>query len=263
MAYESLAASYDRLTNDIPYEEILHFYDQILARYDAHPETALDLACGTGSMAVLLAGRGLSVLGVDQSEEMLVEAYAKTMGSDNPPYFIHQRMERLRLPAPVDLVVCCLDGLNYLTDPEQVCETFRRVHEALTPNGLFIFDVNTPEKLRALDGQIFLDEDDEVFCLWRASFDEPTLTITYGMDVFQREQPSKAGGKRSNRWARTREEHVERAYPATVLCQWLTEAGFTNVRIYADRRLSPPEANEQRMFISAQKASETGASQAE
>ena len=186
MAYESLAASYDRLTNDIPYEEILHFYDQILARYDAHPETALDLACGTGSMAVLLAGRGLSVLGVDQSEEMLVEAYAKTMGSDNPPYFIHQRMERLRLPAPVDLVVCCLDGLNYLTDPEQVCETFRRVHKALTPNGLFIFDVNTPEKLRALDGQIFLDEDDEVFCLWRASFDEPTLTITYGMDVFQR-----------------------------------------------------------------------------
>ena len=136
MAYESLAASYDRLTNDIPYEEILHFYDQILARYDAHPETALDLACGTGSMAVLLAGRGLSVLGVDQSEEMLVEAYAKTMGSDNPPYFIHQRMERLRLPAPVDLVVCCLDGLNYLTDPEQVCETFRRVHKALTPNGL-------------------------------------------------------------------------------------------------------------------------------
>ena len=83
------------------------------------------------------------------------------------------------------------------------------------------------------------------------------------MDVFQREQPSKAGGKRSNRWARTREEHVERAYPATVLCQWLTEAGFTNVRVYADRRLSPPEANEQRMFISAQKASETGASQAE
>ena len=39
------------------------------------------------------------------------------------------------------------------------------VHKALTPNGLFIFDVNTPEKLRALDGQIFLDEDDEVFCL--------------------------------------------------------------------------------------------------
>lgn len=258
MAYESLAASYDRLTNDIPYEEILQFYDQILARYDAHPETALDLACGTGSMAVLLAERGLSVLGVDQSEEMLVEAYAKAMASENPPYFIRQRMESLRLPAPVDLVVCCLDGLNYVTEPEKVRETFRRVRKALTPNGLFIFDVNTPEKLRALDGQIFLDEDDEIFCLWRAAFDEPTLTVTYGMDVFQREHSTKIGKNQPNRWTRAREEHVERAYPTDDLRQWLTDAGFINVRVYADRRLTEPEPNEQRVFFSVQKASDTG-----
>ena len=253
MAYESLAAAYDRLTNDIPYEDILCFYDLILARYDAHPKTALDLACGTGSMAVLLAERGLSVLGVDQSEEMLTEAYAKASALENPPYFIHQKMERLRLPAPVDLVVCCLDGLNYVTDPEKVRDTFRCVHQALTSGGVFIFDVNTPEKLRALDGQIFLDEDDDVFCLWRASFDEPTLTITYGMDVFQREQKTKAG--ESNRWTRACEEHIERAYPATDLCQWLAEAGFTGIEVYADRRLTAPEANEQRIFISAQRPS--------
>ena len=65
MPYEALAASYDRLTNDIPYGEILAFYKQLWAAYGLTPSSAVDLACGTGSMALLLAREGLPVLGVD------------------------------------------------------------------------------------------------------------------------------------------------------------------------------------------------------
>ena len=97
MAYEALAASYDRLTQDIPYEDLLKYYKTIWQLYGKTPESALDLACGTGSLSVLLAGEGLSVLGVDASEEMLTEAYDKASGLDEPPYFIRQRMQRLRL----------------------------------------------------------------------------------------------------------------------------------------------------------------------
>ena len=106
MAYEALAASYDRLTNDIPYAEILSFYRQIWAEYGLRPSTAVDLACGTGSMTVLLTQEGLSVLGVDASEEMLTQAADKAAGMENPPWFVRQRMEKLRLPTPVDLAVC-------------------------------------------------------------------------------------------------------------------------------------------------------------
>ena len=73
-AYEALAASYDALTYDIPYEKILQFWETLLKRYRLRPETVLDLACGTGSLSVLLAEHGYRVIGVDLSEEMLAVA---------------------------------------------------------------------------------------------------------------------------------------------------------------------------------------------
>ena len=244
MAYETLAAVYDRLTNDVPYEAVLDFYHQIMERYGLEPASAVDLACGTGSMALLLAKEGMYVLGVDRSEEMLTLAAEKAMELDNPPYFIRQRMEKLRLPAPVDLVVCCLDGVNYVTDPAALRESFSRVRDALRPGGLFIFDINSEAKLRGLDGQILLDEDDAVFCLWRAEFDEETRICTYGMDIFQ---------KQGKLWSRSREEHLEYAYRTEELTQWLTEAGFSKLNVYGDRRLEAPTPDEQRIFITAQK----------
>ena len=57
-AYHNLAASYDRLTNDVDYGAIVAFYHQILEREGVKPRTAVDLACGTGSVALLLAQKG-------------------------------------------------------------------------------------------------------------------------------------------------------------------------------------------------------------
>ena len=60
-AYENLAASYDRLTNDVDYEATVEFYNTILAREGLHPRTAADLACGTGSVSRILARQGIAV----------------------------------------------------------------------------------------------------------------------------------------------------------------------------------------------------------
>jgi SAM-dependent methyltransferase len=248
MPYEALASAYDRLTNDVPYGEILEFYRHLWTAYGLEPASAVDLACGTGSMALLLAREGMYVLGVDRSEEMLTLAAEKAMELDNPPYFIRQRMEKLRLPAPVDLVVCCLDGVNYLTDPAALRESFSRVRDALRPGGLFIFDINSERKLRGLDGQIWLDEDDEVYCLWRTDFDEENRLCRYGMDIFTR---------RGKLWERSAEEHLEYAYRPEELRAWLEEAGFVKVEVFADRLLAPPDPEEQRIFIAAQKPTNT------
>ena len=70
-AYHALAVSYDRLTNDINYADTVEFYRQILEREHLQVRTAVDLACGTGSVALLLAQQGLQVMGVDMSEEKL------------------------------------------------------------------------------------------------------------------------------------------------------------------------------------------------
>ena len=166
-AYKNLACSYDRLTNDVPYQAVIDFAHEILKREGLEPRTVADLACGTGSTTVILAKMGYRVTAVDLSEDMLTEAMDKCSDLDNLPTFVHQALQELRLPRGVDLAVCFLDSLDYITEPADCAEAIRRVYKALNPGGIFIFDVNTPEKLRAMDGQVFLVEDDDVYCVWR------------------------------------------------------------------------------------------------
>lgn len=243
-AYHALASSYDRLTNDVDYAAVVDFYRQILQKENLQPRTAVDLACGTGSVAALLAKDGMEVTAVDMSEDMLCQASSKAMEEDLSIRFVCQCLERLHLPRGVDLAVCALDSLDYITDPCNCEEAIRRVYKALNPGGCFIFDANTPEKLRAMDGQIFLDEDDDVYCVWRGEFDEDTNICTYGMDLFQR-----VGDK----WERSFEEHREYAYTREQLTGYLKAAGFTKIEVYADRRFAEPAEGEQRIYFKARK----------
>ena len=243
-AYHELAGSYDRLTNDVDYEAVVAFYNEILGREGLKPRTAVDLACGTGSVALLLARQGMKVTAVDMSEEMLTAAAQKAAGEENAPIFACQMLQELRLPRGVDLAVCALDSLDYILDPNDCAEAIRRVYKALNPGGIFIFDVNTPEKLRAMDGQVFLDEDDDVYCVWRGEFDEQTNICSYGMDLFQR---------CGDVWRRSFEEHQEYAYSETQLRGYLKDAGFTNVEVYADRCFEKPREGEQRIYFKARK----------
>ena len=243
-AYKDLAVSYDRLTNDVDYEATVSFYEEILEREGVRPRTAVDLACGTGSVTSILARKGLAVTGVDMSEEMLTVACQKTQDMEKPPQFVCQLLQELYLPRGVDLAVCALDSLDYILDPTDCREAIRRVYKALNPGGIFIFDVNTPEKLRAMDGQVFLDEDDDVYCVWRGEFDEDTNICSCGMDLFQR---------LGSVWHRSFEEHREYAYSREQLTGYLKEAGFTHIRVYGDRRFEDPKPGEQRIYFKARK----------
>jgi len=243
-AYEALAASYDRLTNDVDYEATVEFYQQILDREGLKPRTAVDLACGTGSVTAILARKGLEVLGVDLSEEMLTQAVQKVQDMEHPPRFICQPLQELQLARGVDLAVCALDSLDYILNPTDCAQAIRRAYKALNPGGIFIFDVNTPEKLRAMDGQVFLDEDEDVYCVWRGEFDEESNICSYGMDLFQRQ---------GTLWQRSFEEHQEYAYSQEQLVGYLKDAGFGGIAVYGDRRLQPPEEGEQRIYIKARK----------
>ena len=243
-AYKALAASYDRLTEDVDYAAVVDFYRLLWQRENLSPRTAVDLACGTGSVSVLLAELGLQVIGVDMSPEMLCQADQKAEKMGNRPMFVCQKLQNLHLPKGVDLAVCALDSLDYITNPDDCQEAIRRAYKALNPGGCFIFDVNTPEKLRAMDGQIFLDEDDDVYCVWRGEFDEKTNICTYGMDIFQRE---------GEIWYRSGEVHEEYAYSRQQLTEYLKDAGFTHIEVFADRQLCDPMPGEQRIYFKARK----------
>ena len=243
-AYHELAQSYDRLTNDVDYDATVAFYYEILKREGLQPRTAVDLACGTGSVALRLAQKGLQVTAVDLSWEMLMVAQQKAAEANVYPLFACQPLQQLHLPKGVDLAVCALDSLDYILDPKDCEKAIQRIYKALNPGGCFIFDVNTPEKLRAMDGQVFLDEDEDVYCVWRGEFDPQTNICSYGMDLFQRQ---------GELWQRSFEEHQEYAYSADQLVGYLKKAGFTSIVVYGDRTFDAPKEGEQRIYLKARK----------
>ena len=248
MAYENLAGCYDQFTRDVDYVRWADYLERHFARSALPIHTVLDLACGTGSLTLELARRGYEMIGVDQSEEMLAQAAEKCrQASEIPPLFLHQSMDKLDLFGTIDACVCCLDSVNYVTSPQKLERAFQRVHTFLMPGGLFVFDVNTPDKLRALDGQVFLDESADAYCVWRADYSARRRVCTYGMDLFTLEP--------DGRWSRAEELHEEYAYEPDELEALLIRAGFSRIKQYGERKLRAPKAGEGRIFFAARKES--------
>ncbi|MFI3312808.1 MAG: class I SAM-dependent methyltransferase [Eubacteriales bacterium] len=244
-AYETLAGAYDGLTYDVDYEAVADYAEKLAQNLGKKPNSILDLACGTGSLSLILAERGYEVMGLDISPEMLTEAMNKVEGlEENRPLFICQPMEELELPYEVDMAICCLDGINYVTDPADCQEAFNRVYDNLSEGGLFLFDINSAYKLENLDGQVFLDENDDTYCVWRTEFDQDTNICYYGMDIFKRD---------GQVWQRSCEEHQEYAYSVEQLTDFLKQAGFASVAVYGCLTTEPPAPDEQRIYILATK----------
>ncbi len=230
-AYGSLAPWYDALTNDVPYADIAEYCAKQFKACDRPIHTVLDLACGTGSLTVLLAGMGYEMISVDRSPEMLAEAADKLSAIPDTcprPLLLCQELASLDLYGTADAAICTLDSLNYLA-PDEVSRFFERLRYFLEPNGLLLFDVNPPEYFRALDGQAFVDEREDLLCLWRASLSEQGTELTYEMDVFRR------SGKH---WTRESEEHIEYLHPPDELDSLLKQFGYHEIRQHHDGPLS-------------------------
>ena len=246
-SYDILAGCYDRLTYDVDYPAWADYIEKHFAKNPLPGRTILDLACGTGSLTRELALRGYEMIGVDQSPEMLAEAAEKNRGiTPVEPIFLCQPMEKLDLYGTIDACICCLDSVNYVTDPKKLVRAFGRVHLFLMPGGLFLFDINSPEKLEGLDGQVFLDETEDVYCVWRTEFSKRSRICSYFMDLFRLDGET-------GQWDRGEELHRERAYTVEELTAMLGEVGFRDIKAFGALRMRPPRAGEQRIFFTARK----------
>ena len=145
----------------------------------------------------------------------------------------------IRYPGTVDAAICCLDSLNYLTNHRDVQRTFQRLHLFISPGGLLAFDVRLPERLAALDGQVFLDETEDTYCVWRTEYRRGLCT--YYMDLFTLAEDGS--------WDRSFELHRQRGYSVEQLTRWLEEAGFADVRTWGDGKLRRPVPGEDRVYF--------------
>ena len=238
--YGPLAPWYDSLTEDVPYTEFADWYEQIFKAWGRPVRSLLDLACGTGTLTCLMAERGYDLVAADGSGEMLSCLTEKLAEIDCafPPLVLCQDMRELDLYGTVDAAYCSLDGMNYLPD-EDLPRVFARLHLFIEHGGLLIFDINTPERLRSLDGQTFVDETEDVLCLWRSEYSETERLLFYGMDLFVRQ---------GQLWSREEEEHIEYVHEPETLLQMLQDAGFCRVQFREDG----PQHEEGRLFVIAE-----------
>ena len=242
-AYTALAMWYDALTPDVPYGEFCALYARIFSEI-GQVKSVLDLACGTGTITGLLAAKGYEMIASDASADMLSKAQEKLYGSDftHMPLLLCQSMEELDLYGTVDAAVCALDAVNYV-EFTSLREAFRRLHLFIRPKGVFIFDILSPDRLRALDGDVGIDETDDVFCVWRMSCEDER--VTYSFDLFE---------SRGDLWSRESEEHTEYIHEPDALLKLLLASGFASAEIIPDA----PMRDAGRIFIKAVNGEQNG-----
>jgi ubiquinone/menaquinone biosynthesis C-methylase UbiE len=151
--YQQLAHLYDwpgslEFTQNILTRDLAIFKTQNINP----PACILDLACGTGTLALTLAKQGYRTIGLDVAAAMLTQANSKRAEQDPehilPVRFEEADMRYFLLDEPVDAVVCHYDSLNHLSNETELRGTFLQVAQALRPGGLFLFDINTLENYK-------------------------------------------------------------------------------------------------------------------
>lgn len=250
--YESVAGMYDRVNADIDYKAWADFFDRCFERYmTKKPEIILDLACGTGRMTMELCRRGYDMIGADRSEDMLSVAFERMYdeGMSGKILYLCQDMRSFELYGTVDVVCCCLDSVNYLLSEKDLRECFLTVHNYLNPDGLFLFDVNTPYKFENIysDNSYVLESEDDdgllSYCGWQNEYDRESRICNFYLSVFTEDA--------DGRYVRTDEVQKERCYDEPTVRRLLTESGFELEGIYGGFDFSEPLEDTQRWYIVA------------
>lgn len=110
---------------------------QWLRQNRVKPQTAMDLACGTGILCEILHSSGIRASGMDFSSGMIHIARQRNRN-------IHYDVADMITYCPdqrYDLVTCTGDALNHIADLLDVEQIFRNVYDYTQEGGYFIFDI--------------------------------------------------------------------------------------------------------------------------
>ncbi len=240
-SYCALSKVYDELMYDVDYDR---WADYVASLLPEKCRRVAETACGTGGITFRLCEMGYRVTASDISPEMLNIAAANARAYGLKPNFICQDMCELSLP-PQDAVICCCDGVNYLTEPHMLRKFLSAAYSCLKTGGRLLFDISSLHKLRdVLGSNLFFDDSDDVTLLWQNSFDETTRLLQMSLTLFKRE------GKL---YSREDEQQTQRAYDADEVLFMLREAGFENCRALGFLTDRPANDDDERIQFIAEK----------
>lgn len=199
---------------------------EYLTELGFQPEDILDVACGEGTFAVMMAQHGYRLTGIDQSRQMIDLAKARARDAGAAVDFLVEDMRSLPFTEEFDLVTCFFDSLNYLLAVKDLQEAFQNAYQALRCGGYYIFDMNTVYGLAVdwMRARTYVqNEGDDFIEIHQQDFDYENLIASMTVTVFE---------KHDDLWERFDEIHRERGYPIADIKFLLDQVGFEITGIY-------------------------------
>lgn len=241
-SYSDFAFVYDRLMNDVDYKKRSEYLLRLFKKYGKKPELLLDLACGTGGFSNQMALKGIEVIGVDISEEMLSVARENTADLGTDVLYLCQDAAELDLYGTVDGAICCMDSLNHITNLKTLEKAIKNVSLFLEKDSLFIFDVNTPFKHEHILGNnTFVIEQENVYCVWQNEYDAKKSSTNITLDFFLKD---------NGVYDRYTEEFCERAYTVEQLSELAEKNHFDVIGVFDDMTENPLcDSSERAIFV--------------
>ncbi|REJ27182.1 MAG: SAM-dependent methyltransferase [Caldibacillus debilis] len=246
MIYRHFAQVYDLVMDEAPYGDWIDFFLRKQKKYCPHGKKVLDLACGTGTVTMMLHERGFEVAGADLSEEMLAVAAEKSLEKGYRIPFFAQDMTAMEDIGRFDIVVIFCDSLNYLREKGDVAKAFANVRRLLNDGGLFLFDVHSLYKVnRWYPGKTFAYNGEEVSYIWNCFQGVEENSVEHELTFFVRDGEGELYG-------RFDEIHLQRTFPPSEYGRMLEEAGFVVLDMEGDFGGEVKEESE-RIFFTAKR----------
>lgn len=240
-AYTSFAEVYDLFMDNVPYEAWSEYLADLFREYKIEDGLLLDLGCGTGKLTRLMEAKGYDMIGVDYSYEML--AIAKEHSKESILYLL-QDMREFELYGTVRGIYSACDSLNYILEEDELREVFSLVNNYLDPEGVFVFDINTPFKYECLLGEnTFAETREEGSFIWENFYDEEEQINEYDLTLYIKED--------DERFQRFQEVHYQKSYDLDTIKRLLEEAGLVFVAAYDAYTKEPVAEDSEKVLIVA------------
>lgn len=240
MIYQTFAKLYDELFDSELYLEWRTFVEQQVTDKQS---PLLELACGAGRLAVLLAKDGYNVTGFDLSDEMLSLADQHAREADVVLPLIEGNMLDLSDLETYHTVTCFADSLCYLPDEESLLTTFKQVARHLDDDGQFLFDVISPYQTDTVyPGYMYNYRDTDRAFLWSSEAGDEPHSVDHDLTFFTYNESKDA-------YDEVAELHHERTYDLSTYQQLLKSAGFNQVNVSANFGKAEVETKTTRWFF--------------
>ncbi|MDR2465229.1 MAG: class I SAM-dependent methyltransferase, partial [Streptococcaceae bacterium] len=235
--YTQFAFIYDEVMDESLYERWLSFSKRHLL---GGKTELLELACGTGALAVEFAKSGFNVTGLDLSEEMLMMAYNRGVENNVFVTWVEGNMLDLSEVGRYQVVTCFSDSICYMRGRQEIQQVFDEVYRVLEEDGTFLFDVHSIFQIDEVfpNYSYHVNEEDYAF-LWDSFKGEKEHSITHELTFFVKDDEEK--------FYRVDEQHEERTYSIEQYQFMLESAGFLDVEVYADFEDEAPDETSKRL----------------